>query len=135
MSLLVQLSHTQYRQNLRVPQILYESEGGIHRLDMDTFPKTCARAVSFLEASLSLHLHECHHLCLVGLRNPNLSLRLLFGRASTLVSRPDIYLDSSDTNPCYLLHQSVGTEIAVLRVLGDWVDPNSLFHKETLGIK
>ena len=40
MSLLVQLSHTQYRQNLRVPQILYESEGGIHRLDMDTFPTT-----------------------------------------------------------------------------------------------
>ena len=109
MSLLVQLSHTQYRQNLRVPQILYESEGGIHRLDMDTFPKTCARAVSFLEASLSLHLHECHHLCLVGLRNPNLSLRLLFGRASTLVSESGISLDSPDTKLCLLLPRCIAT--------------------------
>ena len=27
-----------------------------------------------------------------------------------LVTIPDIYPDSSDTNPCYLLPQSVGTE-------------------------
>ena len=28
----------------------------------------------------------------------------------TLVSRPDIHLDSSDTYPCYLLPRSIGTE-------------------------
>ena len=33
------------------------------------------------------------------------------GRSSdplTLVSRPDIYLDLSDTNPCYMLPQHIG---------------------------
>ena len=65
MSLLVQLSHTQYRQNLRVPQILYESEGGIHRLDMDTFPKTCARAVS-------LNVRDKHQLASLEPSYPNL---------------------------------------------------------------
>ncbi len=50
---------------------------------------------------------ECHKLL------PH-TLTFLKERSSddllTLVSRPDIYLDSSDTRPCYLLHQSVGTK-------------------------